>query len=375
MPTLAKQRFENVMVSQQIINGASYPTLANVEVYRSSKTTPFTVRRPKPTDLFAEGTSRLVMSYQALSHKPKRTLVSFSSQNNLFGYSYFVGSVDALQRNEGLRPTAFGDLTLADNKLLNKIKNQKTNLTVSIPELGKTTDMVANLARDVWKSFHNLRSGRPLRDFIMKLQSPRNSSSKRLAKRWLELQYGWIPTMHDVYGLSEMITNRILAGEPVYVEAKTSDRLKFQSPDYFYTPDSQDLIVVKARARYVVDSSGLKSLSESGITNPALTIYELIPYSFVLDWVIDMSSFLSTLDALVGVKDLIVIRSCYFSRMEQQFGHRDYYTIDKGEAWLRERITRRLSPSGTVRPVMPSFDPSIGVKRMISAAALLRTLR
>lgn len=48
---------------------------------------------------------------------------------------------------------------------------------------------------------------------------------------------------------------------------------------------------------YDVPSWALKDVSELGLSNPLSTLYELTPYSFVLDWVVPVGDWLSVLDA------------------------------------------------------------------------------
>jgi hypothetical protein len=48
---------------------------------------------------------------------------------------------------------------------------------------------------------------------------------------------------------------------------------------------------------YDVPSWVLKDVSELGLSNPLSTLYELTPYSFVLDWVVPVGDWLSVLDA------------------------------------------------------------------------------
>lgn len=375
MPTVTSSRNSLEVVSNQIINGTSYPSTDTVRVYYFDKTTPTTVKRKKPDDLFAGSTARLVTSRTAVCVKPVATKVTYSLNNVLYGWNYQIGYLDSLSRNLGLRPEALGSMSSLNNLLLNKIKDQKCNLAVSAAELGKTTDMVFDLARDIWKVFHSLRSGRSLPDFVRMINDPKTPVSKRFAQRFLQYTYGWTPLMLDTYGLSELLYQRIEEGLYIYVDVKKTSRHLFSSPDYPGTPLSEDLLVLRGQARYKVDSTYLRTLSQSGITNPALLIWELVPYSFVIDWVINIGDYLATLDALTGVSDLLIVKSAFFTRKEMQIAPPGTYVIDRGKQELAEKITNRLAPVSTLPSILPTYDPSIGVRRMLNATALLRNLK
>lgn len=65
---------------------------------------------------------------------------------------------------------------------------------------------------------------------------------------------------------------------------------------------------LRAKARFTVRNSSVKSLVQLGLTNPAEVAWEVVPFSFVIDWFIPVGNFLSSLDSLVGVQDLTVCR-------------------------------------------------------------------
>lgn len=51
----------------------------------------------------------------------------------------------------------------------------------------------------------------------------------------------------------------------------------------------------------VVRNPNLHLASQLGLTNPASVAYELVPYSFVLDWVLPLGPFLSSLTDFSGL--------------------------------------------------------------------------
>jgi hypothetical protein len=96
--------------------------------------------------------------------------------------------------------------------------------------------------------------------------------------------------------------------------------------------------------------------------------WELIPYSFVVDWLFPVGDYLSSLDALVGVSDL------------------SYYTVDHidkvmvgsahGGVWRGELRYYYRTPPATNLP-LPRFGykPSVSSTKVANGIALLKQLR
>lgn len=377
MPVTTFRRTVKKITSEQVILGASYTTVSDVIIYDSSIDKPTSTRRVKPLDLFRNGTFRRVMSWKRVCLQPKVTYTGHPA-NFTRGYTFGLGDLGSLQENKGLRPLAFGaDFNALMTRLLLKIKAQKVNLGVSVPELGKTTDMVAGLARDIYGAFRSVRSGTALPElhrYMKRMQYARHNdrAQRRLASRWLEYCYGWTPLMQDIYNLADQISKDLIEGKTIQVQETEKGKAQFASPYNPGNPVSQDFLKRKVKARYRVDSTGLKTLSEIGLTNPALIVWELVPYSFVVDWVVDISSYLSALDALVGTTDFICLQSSQFLRFQSQSNQKDAYTVDVGSIGLSERITQRNLPQLDVKGLYPQYKPHVSVKRMVSAVSLLR---
>lgn len=379
MPTSIKSKTSSCLVSDQVILGKHNPSYADKELSRFEKTWPATIKRVKPVDLFGNTTTREVVSVNRYCMDPGMSKVDIwpNDANYILSYDWSNGRMDAFNRPRGLYPRYNGALTELDTELLLKIKDQKVNLSVSIAELGKSTDMVFNLARDMVSSFRKLRSGRLVREVIRDLSHPRSRASKKVAKRWLEYTYGWQPFLGDIWNLSNQITKSIQAGRfiDVIVRKRISDSL-VDNGGYSGIVMSRHVLHQKIHGRYKIDSVGLKYLAELGVTNPLAVAWELVPYSFVVDWVVNVGDYLSALDALVGVTDLTVVRSAMLSRLELQdiLARNGTYTKSPGKAYLSATSTKRLGASGSITPRFPSYDPHVGVGRMLNATALLRNL-
>ncbi len=363
-----------------VAKSSEYRASATYGTYNKSKDhvyvnpdTP-TSKRVKPIDLFGNATTRRFEMYQNRLVTPGKGL------SGGITYWYPECYTGALSLPPGV-PTTIDSSHPVERKMLLQIKDQKTNLTVSIAEIGKTSDMVWNFARETLGFLRSARKGR-FGDAIRAIKHPRTRSDKALASRWLEMQYGWIPTMYDIQGLSDLIYQKIVSG---YITGHTHHRVKgfydlrAKNP---YVPALKEgqfgayLLRNSRHFRYKVDSPGLKTMAASGISNPALVVWELVPYSFVMDWFVDVGDYLSSLDALVGISDFKVIRSMYLKTETEIWSGVDnipgplYPTVSTG---VQVRAYRD-APVSTVRYYRPVYNPHLSVKRMISATALIRNL-
>jgi hypothetical protein len=140
------------------------------------------------------------------------------------------------------------------------------------------------------------------------------------------------------------------------------------------TSDQNRLVTrVNARingvARYKISDPTMKQVSQFGITNPLLLAWELIPYSFVVDWLFPVGRFLSSLDALNGISDLRVQTSCWEEHSIFFFGKYG------GSAEFHGTRYNRNGVQGSLALPKLSYEPSDSLKAVANGLALLTQLR
>ena len=67
----------------------------------------------------------------------------------------------------------------------------------------------------------------------------------------------------------------------------------------------------KVSFTYDVPNTFLREFSTLGLTNPAVVAWELVPYSFVLDWLVPIGSWLDLLDAGAFLEYREGSRTCF----------------------------------------------------------------
>lgn len=334
------------------------------------------VRRAKPVDLFASAT--------AYHHwDVKRQMITPASRY-LFDYehsrwTYWWGPHTAVLPSQSFPAMDSSLKGFLRTKALLAIKDQKVNLSVSIMELPKTASMVGKMAIDTLRFLRSLRRG-DLRQLIRAVKGSPHKLNKATASRWLQYQYGVIPTVLEANGVLELLSQKVRRG--VWIYGHVTDRREYSRDvivDYQTTRKDYVSLRGKCNYRYFVQESKLAMLSQSGITNPLATAYELVPYSFVLDWFINVGDYISTLDALVGISSVEAIYS--WKEITEGTSSMNPYGTGKplhggapGTGTIRIVRSARHPREIGIKPFRPQYQPHLSVKRLISAVALIRNL-
>lgn len=120
--------------------------------------------------------------------------------------------------------------------------------------------------------------------------------SNRATQAWLEYNYAWVPIVKDVYSLLNVNFKepyRIIHGRARVGGREQSDSAKnimFQWEGYI---DWESRVAI--RSKVVANGSALGPVSEFGVTNPALLAWELLPFSFVVDWFLPIGPYVERL--------------------------------------------------------------------------------
>lgn len=204
-----------------------------------------------------------------------------------------------------------------------------------------------------------------------------------LADAWLSYQYGWKPLLSDIHGFAEWSTRRFR-----YRTFRAT--AQYRKPHLIITPYSNYEFITTTSTGFH-ESAVLYSITCS-VTNesafdlerlssmdPKVIAWELFPLSFVLDWFVDVGSYLHGLEA-ASTSGLT------FNRGFRTTSTLNYYDCtvrgaEKGSgqsyAWYDYCASRRIATKNRTRltafprPTFPSVKVDLGVGRILSAGALL----
>lgn len=283
-------------------------------------------------------------------------------------------------------------LGISDTSLLNqallkalvKVADAKVNVAVTLAEASKTSDMIYSAARRIYHAYRGFRRG-DLREVAVNL----NITPRRLHKSWLEYKYGWMPLLMDVKNGAEFLAQQHIS-RPIRFSVSATSRA---SGVYSYTENLDSYKPGSRRFRSTsvertqrvkiwceLSNPHLSAIQQLGLTNPALVVWELIPFSFVFDWFCSVGDYLQGLTALHGVS----VRRAMSSSVQVVEGSRVTTIAERTlNGYLEKSFANTLTFKGRVyNRAALSVDPSdlyppvqspfTSVNKLVTGLALLR---
>lgn len=190
----------------------------------------------------------------------------------------------------------------ASSRLLDQLKGEGTNVAMMIAERRQSVSMVTNTVKRLATSALYLKRGdltRAVRSFGGDPSTARKLRGKDIGSQWLELQYGWKPLLSDVHGLMERTHQREVHGVRTF---RASDKAFERVPSGVLNIANKDIstatkMVIHRYTLRVQPDWLLLEPSALGVTDPLTIAWELVPWSFVVDWFLPVGKYLGQLSA------------------------------------------------------------------------------
>lgn len=131
-----------------------------------------------------------------------------------------------------------------------------------------------------------------------------------VSKTVLQVQYGWKPLIGDLYNASRIIDERRLGNQYTFSKEYTGrETIDWQTSypgyqDFYTTVYGLQEMSLKYKYWYRLNTSTLGDLAAAGVTNPLGLVWELVPYSFIVDWALNIGAWLNTLNVGAGLSGL-----------------------------------------------------------------------
>lgn len=181
--------------------------------------------------------------------------------------------------------------------------------------------------------------------------------SKALGNNWLEFHFGWSPLVHDIYKAIDLLQKPIpdvrLTGSG---SAKLGLTVIPPNPGaYIYGSNAFGAHVKVKIGTYVyVSNPNLWLANKMGVVNPAIIVWDAVPFSFVVDWFVNLNDVMSSWTDFAGLT-LVNPWSSVFSRSKWDY-------TEYGGSGSSYRVIREGS-------TLVNFDRSLG----IGSGPVLRT--
>lgn len=120
-----------------------------------------------------------------------------------------------------------------------------------------------------------------------------------LANAWLEYTYGLGPALESVYDACVIIAESV----PPYgmVRASASGSFSLNSKSGKWTNEGYVKVRFRLQADVQVTNSLAYTLEQFGVINPAKFAWDLLPFSFLIDWVVNVGEMLGALSDFAGI--------------------------------------------------------------------------
>lgn len=201
-------------------------------------------------------------------------------------------------------------LDKARSKFKDEVYSKTSQLAATWAERKQSVDMIADRANQMRRAWKALRAGN-FRRFKRELGITPNkrdswSRPKDAAKLWLEYWFGWSPLISDIHNAVDILQSQ---GPKTSAFGRATVRNPYQligrpsnNPDWAWqydVPDWRFRALVQADVQ--VTNKNLFRADQLGLINPASVAWEVIPFSFLVDWFIPVSDFLEEWTAYAGL--------------------------------------------------------------------------
>lgn len=260
-----------------------------------------------------------------------------------------------------------------------KLAARKVDVLTTLGEAKSSISMVSSALSDLMRGYRAIRKGKVgvLRKLFKKGALNKNVSrhwrNKTVENRYLEFTYGWSPMIGDIATAFKELSNL----EPLPQIMKVSHSTKLPC-EFHEGSDGWGFRLMKTNCYFAVRSEKARRSAEWNlINNPLLTGWELVPYSFVVDWFIPIGDTISQFSAADGL-DFIsgtttqYTKAWYLStRPKEALWVGAYYRVDYQRTLMIELIDT-YRETHLSRPIgFPTIDFSASVRRTLNGLALL----
>lgn len=190
------------------------------------------------------------------------------------------------------------------NKLAESIRGHSFDLGVNIAESKKTYGTIVGNLRSIGSALFALKRGH-VTDALRQLQVPgkrvRHLRAKDVTGRWLEMQYAWRPLVSQSFEAAKAL--EALTG-PRVLRFRVSSGTKRRTIEGSPVPNCYKYpIHVTYSKKLIAELSEDVGVGRSlGLMDPVSVLWELVPYSFVVDWFLPIGSYLSALGQIPAMK-------------------------------------------------------------------------
>jgi len=265
----------------------------------------------------------------------------------------------------------------------NKINKQSVHIGNMVAERAKSFSMIADIAKQLSGILTLKRKagvGFLHRDDL-------SSTMRQTSSDFLAFQYGVKPLLSDAYGIGSSLARLTETDATDKIVVRSSITRKDESVTKGTTSNGSQVIrrvhckvTVSYVLEYKLKNGALANLQSLGLVNPAEIAWEVLPWSFVVDWFIPVSNYIHSFSADFGLEFVTGTRvetlttrytTEIFGKCPESIvgAARDYEVVASGSKQTESKI--RIVLTEPPVPYLPSFKSPFSTTHVLNSIALL----
>lgn len=191
----------------------------------------------------------------------------------------------------------------------------RSSLGTTLAESGEAAKLMVQRLVSLRKAYQALRRGR-FGDFLRALNiRPKSRHRNRWTRPkdasalWLEYWFGWAPLVGDIQATIDVL-EQVDAKDRVYrvvgrARSEWTDKLDSIYASTQYHRDYAEFAFesrLRLQVDFTISNPNMYLANRLGLVNPAAVLWEVVPFSFVVDWFVKVGDWLSSFTTWVGLK-------------------------------------------------------------------------
>lgn len=192
----------------------------------------------------------------------------------------------------------------AMSRFLQKASSLQANIAVMFAERKKTTQTVLSAMASIAAAARHLKGGRFQQAARSLGVGGKDHPGRDISQQWLALQYGWLPLLSDVHAIcgAKPVLGKLV--KAASVSTRYEGPINGTSDPFSYSMTNEVKFRCSIRAELRISNSAVANASSFGLTDPLSVAWELVPFSFIVDWFLPVGPYLTALHALDGFEIL-----------------------------------------------------------------------